>query len=84
MKDAAELLSQAVEPQLEQGIVKWFSTEKGYGFIKRRDGSDVFVHFSEILGEEKYKSLIPDQPVEFSIDESSPKGPKALRVKVAG
>ena len=48
------------------GIVKWFSAEKGYGFIEREDGSDVFVHFSAIQ-EDGFKSLSEGQQVEFEI-----------------
>ena len=88
MKDAAELLSQAVEAAespRETGIVKYFNNAKGYSFIKRRNGKpDVFVHHTEILGKENYKTLLVDQPVEFSVDDSAPKGPTALRVKVLG
>ena len=49
-----------------QGKVKWFSAEKGYGFIEREDGSDVFVHFSAIQ-EDGFKSLSEGQQVEFEI-----------------
>ncbi|MBS6626748.1 MAG: cold shock domain-containing protein [Veillonella sp. oral taxon 780] len=48
------------------GKVKWFSAEKGYGFIEREDGSDVFVHFSAIQ-EDGFKSLSEGQQVEFEI-----------------
>ena len=48
------------------GKVKWFSAEKGYGFIEREDGSDVFVHFSAIQ-EDGFKSLSEGQEVEFEI-----------------
>ena len=48
------------------GKVKWFSAEKGYGFIEREDGSDVFVHFSAIQ-EDGFKSLSQGQQVEFEI-----------------
>lgn len=60
------------------GKVKWFSNIKGYGFIERSEGADVFVHFSAIQ-EEGYKSLKEGQEVEFVI-EDGPKGPQASNV----
>lgn len=53
---------------MEQGTVKWFNAEKGYGFITHEDGSDVFVHFSAIQGE-GYKSLEEGQHVTFDVEE---------------
>jgi cold shock protein len=61
------------------GTVKWFNSGKGYGFIQREDGPDVFVHFSAIKVE-GYKSLTEGQQVEFSI-EQGPKGLQAADVK---
>ena len=49
---------------MAQGTVKWFSNEKGYGFIEREDGDDLFVHFSEIQGD-GFKSLDEGQAVSF-------------------
>ena len=63
----------------EQGTVKWFSNEKGYGFISREGGEDVFVHFSAIQGE-GYKSLEEGQAVEFEIIDG-PKGKQAANVR---
>ncbi|MBE3572335.1 MAG: cold-shock protein [Moorella humiferrea] len=60
------------------GKVKWFSPEKGYGFIEKEDGSDVFVHFSAIQGE-GFKTLVEGQAVEFDIVEG-PRGPQAANV----
>lgn len=62
-----------------QGKVKWFSAEKGYGFIEKEDGGDVFVHFSAIQ-EEGYKSLAEGQEVEFEIVEGN-RGPQAANVR---
>lgn len=63
---------------MEQGTVKWFNAEKGYGFITREDGSDVFVHFSAIQGE-GYKSLEEGQHVTFDVEEGQ-RGLKAANV----
>lgn len=62
----------------EIGTVKWFSNNKGYGFIEREDGPDVFVHFSAIQAD-GYRSLEEGQQVEFTIEEG-PKGPQAAGV----
>ena len=62
------------------GKVKWFSAEKGYGFIEREDGGDVFVHFSAIQ-EDGFKSLTEGQEVEFDIVEGD-RGPQAANVTV--
>ncbi|TDA65834.1 MAG: cold shock domain-containing protein [Clostridia bacterium] len=61
-----------------QGKVKWFNQEKGYGFIERDDGSDVFVHYSAIQ-EEGFKTLAEGQMVEFDIVQG-PRGPQAANV----
>jgi CspA family cold shock protein len=63
----------------EQGTVKWFSNEKGFGFISREGGDDVFVHFSAIEGE-GYKSLTEGQTVEFDVVDG-PKGKQAANVR---
>jgi cold shock protein len=60
------------------GTVKWFNATKGYGFIGREDGADVFVHFSAI-NMEGYRALKQDQKVEFEI-EQGPKGLQAANV----
>lgn len=60
------------------GTVKWFNSEKGYGFISREEGGDVFVHYSSIAGE-GYRNLYEGERVEFAI-EQTPKGPQAVQV----
>ncbi|MGM0603984.1 MAG: cold-shock protein [Bacillota bacterium] len=60
------------------GKVKWFDEKKGYGFIEREDGDDVFVHFSA-LQQEGFKTLEEDQEVEFEIVEGD-RGPQAENV----
>ncbi|MBN1965614.1 MAG: cold shock domain-containing protein [Anaerolineae bacterium] len=57
------------------GTVKWFNTQKGYGFIQREDGPDVFVHYSAIQGD-GYRELNEGDRVEFEITDG-PKGPQA-------
>lgn len=64
---------------METGTVKWFSNEKGYGFITRADGTDVFVHYSAI-DEEGFKTLDEGQEVEFEIVEGA-RGPQAANVR---
>ncbi|MBD0384159.1 MULTISPECIES: cold shock domain-containing protein [Paenibacillus] len=61
-----------------QGKVKWFNAEKGYGFIEREDGGDVFVHFSAIQSE-GFKTLEEGQSVSFDIVEGA-RGPQAANV----
>jgi len=61
------------------GTVKWFNGSKGYGFIAREGGPDVFVHFSAIEGE-GFRNLNEGQKVEFTI-EQGPKGPQAANVR---
>ncbi len=64
---------------MEQGKVKWFNSEKGFGFIERENGNDVFVHFSAILGE-GYKTLDEGQVVNFEVEEGA-RGPQAANVE---
>ena len=64
------------------GAVKWFSPEKGYGFITQDDGPDVFVHFSSIQSE-GFRTLEEGQRVEFEVTQGD-KGPQASNVRPAG
>ena len=61
-----------------QGKVKWFSKQKGYGFIEQENGEDIFVHFQSVVGE-GFRTLEEGQNVEFDI-ENSPKGQQAKNV----
>jgi CspA family cold shock protein len=54
------------ESPREQGVVKWFNDAKGYGFIQRKDGDDIFVHYSEIQGN-GFKTLKENETVEFVV-----------------
>jgi cold shock protein len=61
------------------GTVKWFNSEKGYGFISQEGGPDVFVHFSAIAGS-GYRNLEENQKVEFDVTQGQ-KGPQAANVR---
>lgn len=63
---------------MAEGTVKWFSAEKGYGFISRDDGEDVFVHYSGIAGD-GFRTLEQGDRVQFEITEGR-KGPQATNV----
>ncbi len=63
-----------------QGTVKWFNDGKGYGFIEREEGDDVFVHYNSLQGE-GFKSLKEGQRVEFTLEQGE-KGPQAVEVAV--
>jgi CspA family cold shock protein len=65
---------------MSEGTVKWFNEKKGFGFIQKDDGGDVFVHFSAIQGD-GFKTLYENQRVSFDV-ESGTKGPSATNVKV--
>jgi CspA family cold shock protein len=81
--DEAILQSETPEGvrQLAEGTVKWFSNEKGYGFIEREGGDDVFVHFSAITMD-GYKSLTEGQRVSFEVVQGD-KGLQAANVQAA-
>jgi len=66
---------------LETGTVKWFDNKKGYGFLAREDGDDVFVHYTAIGGD-GYKSLTEGQKVEFEIVDGD-KGKQAANVTIS-
>jgi CspA family cold shock protein len=66
---------------MQKGKVKWFNETKGYGFITREDGVDVFVHYSEIQAN-GFKTLAEGQEVNFEVADG-PKGPKAVNVTKA-
>jgi len=66
----------------EEGTVKWFDDRKGYGFISRASGEDVFVHFSSIAGD-GFKSLQEGDQVSFDLEESE-RGPQAVNVVKRG
>ena len=66
---------------MEQGKVKWFNAEKGFGFIEREGGDDVFVHFSAIQGE-GFKTLEEGQEVTFEVEQGQ-RGPQATNVNKA-
>ena len=68
--------------QLETGSVKWFNDEKGFGFIARENGDDVFVHFSAINSDGR-KTLIEGQQVSFEVVDGQ-KGPQAGNVTIVG
>ena len=64
----------------ETGTVKWFNSSKGFGFIERENGPDVFVHYSAIIGD-GYRSVEEGQRVEFTVTQGQ-KGPQAQDVSV--
>lgn len=67
---------------MEKGTVKWFNATKGYGFITREGGSDVFVHFKAII-QDGYKKLDEGDVVEFEVEDGA-KGPQAANVTKVG
>ena len=62
---------------MESGTVKWFNNDKGYGFIKRESGEDVFVHHTAIVGQAGYRTLKEGEQVEFEVKQ----GPKGLQAE---
>ena len=81
MKRRLDMVSQAIQVKYMStttGTVKWFNESKGFGFIEREDGPDVFVHFSSISGD-GFKTLADGQKVEFTVTDGQ-KGPQAENV----
>lgn len=66
---------------MPEGTVKWFNSEKGYGFISREDGDDVFVHFSEIQAE-GFRTLEEGQAVSFELSAGKDGRPQASAVRI--
>jgi CspA family cold shock protein len=64
---------------MQEGTVKWFNNKKGWGFIQKQDGGDVFVHYSSIKGD-GYKSLAEGDKVRFDVEDAA-KGPSAINVE---
>jgi len=75
-RSRARIQRRGISVSKEQGTVKWFNASKGYGFIQRQSGEDVFVHFSAIQSD-GYKSLNEGQRVEFEVKQ----GPKGLQAE---
>jgi len=67
---------------MANGKVKWFNDAKGFGFITTEDGTDAFVHHSDILGQ-GFKTLAEGEAVTFELTQG-PKGPKAIKVQKGG
>lgn len=64
-----------------EGTVKWFNTQRGYGFIKDSDENDIFCHYTGIISDKNFKTLYQNQSVEFDIDDGA-KGKQAVNIKV--
>lgn len=65
---------------MNKGTVKWFDVKKGYGFITDENGQDVFVHYSNIISEKRFKNLYEKHPVEFDVMETE-RSTQAVNVK---
>lgn len=74
-------MEQVVNVAKEQGTVKWFNNRKGFGFIERNTGEDVFVHYNSIVGIDGYKTLKDRQMVMFNVV-TGPKGLQAVDVEI--
>lgn len=76
LQSAVRIINERIQGMKERGTVKWFNNAKGYGFIQRESGQDVFVHHSSIKAE-GFKSLNEGETVEFTVA----KGPKGLQAQ---
>ena len=76
-----KIITKTEDFKMNRGIVKWFHNQKGYGFITMEDGTEVFVHYSDIVSEKKFKFLEEGQTVEFEIVDVE-KGKQAVNVIV--
>jgi CspA family cold shock protein len=65
---------------MEKGVVRWFNAKRGYGFIQMENGSDIFVHFSQIKGNDEYKILYENDKVQFTVGEGKKGRPEAIDV----
>ncbi len=68
-----------MQPRRVKGVVKWFSNQKGFGFIGQENGSDVFVHYSAVQSD-RYRKLVEGDQVEFEMDTGRDGRPQATNV----
>ena len=80
VRNEADFANQERRKRMPEGKVKWFNEQKGFGFIEKEDGKDIFVHYSAIQSA-GFKTLYEGQKVSFEVEEGK-KGPSAANVKV--